>query len=72
MTDFLKDVLILLRPRFLSFKNPLVSANSKKDFYRNLVLGTAGFFFLDRHLSDFVQNSQILPENRRAGRYSDS
>jgi len=45
MTDFLKDVLILLRPRFLSFKNPLVSANSKKDFYRNLVLGTAGFFF---------------------------
>ena len=45
MPDFLKDVLILLRPRFLSFKNPLLSPNSKKDFYRNLVLGTAGFFF---------------------------
>jgi ABC-2 type transport system permease protein len=45
MTDFIKDILLLLRPRFLSFKNPLVSANSKKDFYRNLVLGTAGFFF---------------------------
>ncbi|MFH1977617.1 MAG: hypothetical protein ABIJ52_19005 [Pseudomonadota bacterium] len=45
MTEFLKDVLILLRPRFLSFKNPLLSANSKKDFYRNLVFGTAGFFF---------------------------
>ncbi|MBU1570326.1 MAG: hypothetical protein KKE00_07395 [Proteobacteria bacterium] len=45
MKEFLKDVLILLRPRFLSFKNPLLSANSKKDFYRNLVFGTAGFFF---------------------------
>ena len=45
MPGFLKDILILLRPRFLSFKNPLLSANSKKDFYRNLVLGTAGFFF---------------------------
>ena len=43
MPDFLSDVLILLRPRFLSFKNPLLSPNSKKDFYRNLVLGTAGF-----------------------------
>ncbi len=45
MTGFLKDVLILLRPRFLSFKNPLVAANSKKEFYRNLFLGTAGFLF---------------------------
>jgi ABC-2 type transport system permease protein len=45
MPDFLKDVLILLRPRFLSFKNPVLSANSKKDFYRNLLFGTAGFFF---------------------------
>jgi len=45
MPGFLKDILILLRPRFLSFKNPLLSPNSKKDFYRNLVLGTAGFFF---------------------------
>ncbi|MBU0545271.1 MAG: hypothetical protein KKH97_08035 [Proteobacteria bacterium] len=45
MTEFLKDVLILLRPRFLSFKNPLLSANSKKDFYRNLVFGAAGLFF---------------------------
>jgi ABC-2 type transport system permease protein len=45
MPGFLKDILILLRPRFLSFKNPLLSANSKKDFSRNLVLGTAGFFF---------------------------
>ncbi len=45
MPEFLKDVLILLRPRFLSFKNPLLSANSKKDFYRNLVLGAAGLFF---------------------------
>ena len=45
MPDFLSDVLILLRPRFLSFKNPLLSPNSKKDFYRNLVLGTAGFLF---------------------------
>lgn len=45
MPDFLKDVLVLLRPRFLSFKNPILSANSKKDFYRNLVFGAAGFFF---------------------------
>jgi len=45
MPEFLKDVLILLRPRFLSFKNPLLSANSKKDFYRNLVMGTAGLLF---------------------------
>ena len=45
MPEFLKDILILLRPRFLSFKNPIFSANSKKDFYRNLVFGTAGFFF---------------------------
>lgn len=45
MPEFLKDVFILLRPRFLSFKNPLLSANSKKDFYRNLVLGIAGLFF---------------------------
>jgi ABC-2 type transport system permease protein len=45
MTGFLDDVLILLRPRFLSFKNPLVAANSKKEFYRNLFLGTAGFLF---------------------------
>jgi ABC-2 type transport system permease protein len=45
LANYLKDVLLLLRPRFLSFKNPLVSANSKKDFYRNLVMGTAGFFF---------------------------
>ncbi|MFO7666487.1 MAG: hypothetical protein R6V76_07715 [Desulfobacterales bacterium] len=45
MPEFLKDVLILLRPRFLSFKNPLFSANSKKDFFRNLVMGTAGLLF---------------------------
>jgi ABC-2 type transport system permease protein len=45
MPDFLKDILLLLRPRFLSFKNPILSANSKKDFYRNLVFGAAGFFF---------------------------
>jgi len=45
MPKFLKDVLILLRPRFLSFKKPLLSPNSKKDFYRNLVLGIAGFIF---------------------------
>ncbi|MDQ1331453.1 MAG: type transport system permease protein [Thermodesulfobacteriota bacterium] len=45
MPGFLDDVLILLRPRFLSFKNPLVAANSKKEFYRNLFLGTAGFLF---------------------------
>ena len=45
MPNFLKDVLILLRPRFLSFKKPLLSPNSKKDFYRNLVLGIAGFTF---------------------------
>jgi len=45
MPGFFKDVLILLRPRFLSFKNPLVAANSKKEFYRNLFLGIAGFLF---------------------------
>lgn len=45
MNKFLKDILILLRPRFLSFKNPLLSTNSKKDFYRNLFLGAAGFLF---------------------------
>ncbi|RPH48841.1 MAG: hypothetical protein EHM85_15810 [Desulfobacteraceae bacterium] len=45
MPGFFKDVLILLQPRFLSFKNPLVAANSKKEFYRNLFLGAAGFLF---------------------------
>jgi ABC-2 type transport system permease protein len=45
MPGYIKDILILLRPRFLSFKNPLVTTNSKKDFYRNLFLGTAGLLF---------------------------
>lgn len=45
MHEFLKEILILLRPKLLSFKNPLISKKSKKDIYRTLFLGTAGVVF---------------------------
>lgn len=62
MNEFLKEILILLRPKLLSFKNPLISKNSKKDIYRTLFLTTAGVIFWS---SIFIISLRTLKYFRR-------
>ncbi len=45
MYEFLRVIAILLRPKLLSFKNPLILKKSKKEIYRAAFLGTAGVIF---------------------------